>query len=204
MAGHWKFDPCAYFYIGEVDTFLRAPGRAGVALDLFDRLQSVLAKTKEGDNSQETTKRRISWCCHVVGDMLIEQMEAPPVPTPPELRPVMTETMLNAMDRAFEDVEQAANVNKAEYQMVDDEARRNAQQLWEAKVDKLKRLLVPAKRVLLCGRYYFNNLVPGTFHGGAQEAAAEVGDAFFDFLTVLDKSRDDLVKIAESLVEVHA
>jgi hypothetical protein len=197
MAGPFKYDPTAYFYIEAVEAYLNRPGHAGVSLDLFDRLAAVGAKAKKEDNSIETTKRRISWCCHIISDALLEQMElAKAHLVPPPLRPQVTETTFNAMEQAFVAIEQAADVDHAEFKMGEEEAQRKAAQLWDEKVQKMKRLLLPARRLLVSAREYMRD--------GEWSDGATVGERLLEFLLALDKPRDDLVTIAESLVGVRA
>lgn len=195
MAGPWKYDPVAYFYIETLQVYLRSPGRVGVSLDLFDRLQALSMKNQEGDNSLETSKRRISWCCYVVGDMLLALLKTPLPAAPPALRPVLSDEHLKAMRDAMLEVRTAAEVDGAEFVMGDPEAKRKAAQLWGDKTSQLKVLVNNALSIIDAGREYLKDGIP--------DNAERVGEKFFEFLLVLEKSRDDMVRIAESLVEVH-
>jgi nucleoid-associated protein YgaU len=195
MAGPWKYDPVAYFFIDGVGDLLRKSGHEGVNLDLLERLKKVDAKSKEQDNSLATTDRRISWCCYVAADMVLEMLEHPKPPVPPALRPPLTMVSLTAMEKVFEDIDHVADIDTAEYLMVDDEQKRKAAQLWAEKTKKLKAMALQAQRLVFVAKEYKD-------WRGSDDAAA-VGDAFVTFLVKAERPRDDMVGIAECLVEIH-
>jgi hypothetical protein len=196
MAGPWKYDPVAYFYIEALETYLKKPGREGVSLDLFDRLQALSVKNKDGDNSLETSRRRISWCCYVVGDMMLELLQTPLPAAPPASRPALTDKHLEAMKDAMIEIRMAAEVDGAEFVMGDPEAKRKAAQLWGDQTMKLKELVHHALQLIGAGREYLQD--------GSSDNASRVGEELIQFLLTMEKPRDDMVRIAESLVEIHA
>jgi hypothetical protein len=183
-------EPFGYWYMLLVEKQLKAGGSLNE--DLLVRLREIGTRLLAVDNSRETSLRRSSWCCYVVGQIVLECI-APDLAdnlSPPELRPVLTQTKLAAFEAALLDALRASNIYHAEHAMSGGDALRNEVQIQHDRVLLGKKLAAMA--LVLIG------LVRNDVDAGS------VGQGLFHFLLEARKSNDVLVAFAEKMLEVHA
>jgi hypothetical protein len=194
----WKYDPVVFQYFACLQATLRRSDAVDTSGDLLARLDVASHKSLDADNSQKTTEIRATWCCLVALYSLLNYIHpglvSPkglftgkrPVPLCPELLP-----MLKALREQFEDLTSVAH---AEFVM--GLAPANGEQVTDTKRRKALDGLAHAKKM--------EEHVHAYLSSRQLAEAAEIGKGLADVLMSIDKPRDELVRIAELLVEIHA
>ena len=198
----WKYDPVAFGYFAQLEAHLRRNtlGEATSALrlieDLLVRSRAAAEKSKNGDNSDATIIKRISWCCYLACDEMLFSLNLIKEQQPLEGRKNVGVKQLAVMNDAIKHLEQAVHVDCAEYKMGDLKQQMGSGQSWGDTLKKRLREIAAIRRMLTWAKKYCEQ--------EDKEYAMAVGEELLLFCAAHGETRDKLVERAEQLVEVHA
>lgn len=199
----WRYDPVAFGYFAMLEAHLRRQGTRATKVsgalslteDLLVRSREAAEKSKAGDNSLATTLKRVAWCCYTACDALLASLTLPVPDEPADRRTAIDARRLEAMDNAIKGIQEAANIQCAEYRMDGTQDLRGSAQTYGDELKKRLRVLHALRKMLAAAKAYCEQ--------NNKDAAMDIGDLFVVFLVEQGKTRDGLVAVAEQLVEVH-